>query len=46
MQNDQTHESLKQKIKIEKVYLYQRAYMRIGKNLRSAEYRRDEQFES
>ena len=32
-------------IKIEKIYLYQRENMRIGKTASSAEYRNDDQFQ-
>ena len=46
MQNGQTYESLKQKIKIEKIDLYRRANMRIGKIASSAEYRMDEKFQN
>ena len=42
---ENTHESLKKEIKIEKIDLYERADMRIGKIASSAEYQMDEQFQ-
>ena len=46
MQNGRIYESLKQKIKIEKISLCQMANMRIGEIASSVEYRMDEQFEN
>ena len=44
MQEGRNYETLKQEIKIEKIDLYQRADMTIGKIASSVEHRMDEQF--